>query len=587
MFSFIRKNNNKTENRQCHLTQLCWHILLAGSIGMLLSSCDQAQKASQTVSLRVPDLMAQAGPLPIDTTVTWRLTVDGKDYAPSTDNGDGSKTFSLDLAQETEYVFKLDVVASRPTHWKTDAPVIVASSETSHYVVSDSAAQANPSLNQVVMPAFDYQSYNNDHDLSSNWQEVKRGRDPSDADLAFSVYNNAAGGDKKDFGFGVTGTQDGGWVVAGHSENATDFDVAVWKFDSSGVLESVFTQDNAAGGNGQETSFAVTACSDGGWIVAGSSWNGTNADMAVWKFTSSGVLDTSFNGDGVFVHKSAAGADGNDYAYGIVNAPGGGWVVVGSSMNIRNNSDMVVWKLTPAGQLDANFYSAGIFTHDNAAGGNANDSAAAIALTSDGGWVVAGKSNNGTNDDMAVWKFNASGQLDTAFSGDGVFTHDNAAGGSGTDWAYGVDGFSSGGWIVTGISSGIANEDMALWKFTATGLDKSFDGDGVFSHDNAAGGNGFDYGRDVITTPDGGWLVAGYSLGPNNDADMAVWKFTSTGQLDTSFFGDGIITHHNAAGGNFVDSAYAITIINDGSYVVIGNSDRTGSAQTDDMVVWQ
>ena len=63
--------------------------------------------------------------------------------------------------------------------------------------------------------------------------------------------------------------------------------------------------------------------------------------------------------------------------------------------------------------------------------GSSADLARSVAIQSDGKIVVAGYSNNGSNDDFALVRYNTDGTLDTSFHSDGKVT---TAIGSSADW---------------------------------------------------------------------------------------------------------------------------------------------------------
>ena len=71
------------------------------------------------------------------------------------------------------------------------------------------------------------------------------------------------------------------------------------------------------------------------------------------------------------------------------------------------------------GTLDTSFDSDGKVT---TAIGSGNDDACSVAIQSDGKIVVAGDSNNGSNDDFALVRYNTDGTLDTSFDSDGKVT---------------------------------------------------------------------------------------------------------------------------------------------------------------------
>src|SRR4051794_36465011 len=101
----------------------------------------------------------------------------------------------------------------------------------------------------------------------------------------------------------------------------------------------------------------------------------------------------------------------------------------------------------------------------------------------------------------------APGELDPAFNGDGkVIT----AIGSAADTAYGVALQPDGKIVVSGLSNNGSDNDFAVVRYNPDGsLDSSFGGDGVVT---TAVGSGDDQARAVALQPDGKIVAAGYSF---------------------------------------------------------------------------
>ena len=140
--------------------------------------------------------------------------------------------------------------------------------------------------------------------------------------------------------------------------------------------------------------------------------------------------------------------------------------------------------------------------------------------------VIAGSSNSPTSEDMAVWRFLPDGTLDPSFNGQGWAVHDNAAGGQGDDRAWAVAISPAGRIVIAGLSEGPTDRDMAVWRYLDDGtLDPSFNGKGWLTRHDAAGGGGDDSGHGVAIDSVGRIVVAGWSDAPSGEADMVVWRF--------------------------------------------------------------
>ena len=353
--------------------------------------------------------------------------------------------------------------------------------------------------------------------------------------------------------------------------------------------------DGAAGAPGtDDKGYAVTTDPSGKILVAGYSTNpDADTDMVIWRYNGDGSIDTSF-GSG----ESGAAVDGistwsDDFGNSITIDGKDRIVVAGSTDPHDSDAEIAVWRFDTDGALDATFDSDGVVTHGNAAGGSGTDAGYDAVIDSGGRILVAGKSlaSNGYTD-MAVWRFNENGSLDTTFDGDGFATHDGASGVSETDVgaALLIDG--SGRITVTGFSQYLQSAEilskMVLWRYDSGGqLDAGFSSGGFAVYANpAAGSEPRDRGFDAALDSTGRILVAGSSwTGSSSRYDLAVWRHNADGSLDATFgTSNGVVFHHSAAGGGSDDEAAAIAVDAVGKIVVTGYSYALGHQ---DMTVWR
>ncbi len=415
--------------------------------------------------------------------------------------------------------------------------------------------------------------------------------------VGYFVHNNAAGGNGYDYGRAVKIQGDGKIVIVGDSESLSNHDVALWRFNSNGTLDTTFnstgyvTHDGAAGASGPEYGYGLAIQDDGKYVVVGSSTNSdADADMAIWRFNTDGSLDTTFNIVGYAVHDNAAGGNGYDMAYAVALQSDDKIVVVGSSASAGHADDMAIWRYNSDGTLDTTFSSNGYDTQDGTAGGTAYDAGSSVAIQGDGKIVVAGWSMNGTGGyDMVVWRYDTNGSLDTTFNTTGYIVHNNAGGGNGDDMGNAMVLQADGKIVVTGSSGSSGHaDDMAIWRINTNGtLDTTFNSTGYVTHNGAAGGDNYDNGFGVSVQSDGKIIVTGNSRNASMNYDMVVWRYDDDGTLDTTFDGTGYMVHASAAGANDFDSGYAVAIQSDGKYVITGTSINTNPSPTYDMVVWR
>jgi len=352
----------------------------------------------------------------------------------------------------------------------------------------------------------------------------------------------------------------GNIVMAGKSTA----DVAAWRFTSSGLADTGFSGDGffSYDGSGQDKgdqAFGVGIDSEDNVVLMGQGYfdpEYSDVGLAVWRLTDTGVLDSTFGTDGRALWDTTT----NEEAYAGAVLSGDKVITAGWRWGGSAGADMAAAQFDSAGVLDTSFSGDGILQYDNAAGGGSGDNscedrAYAVAVDGSGNILIAGKSDSdpetSSNIDLAVLRFSSTGILDTEnFGTGGVFTHGNAAGGDEIDCAYGMTIDGSGRILITGKSFGDGAQDMVVWRLTSGGaLDTTFSDDGFFVY----AGDYSDVGYAITTDADGNILVAGESNGA-----MAVWRLTSSGELDPSFdYDDGVFLHDGMPSGTDTGRAVA------------------------------
>ncbi|QDV68641.1 Serine-aspartate repeat-containing protein D precursor [Rosistilla carotiformis] len=366
-------------------------------------------------------------------------------------------------------------------------------------------------------------------------------------------------GSSNDQAQSVAVQSDGKIVVAGSSYNGSNEDFAVARYNADGTLDTTFGNDGiltTAIGSSSDVAQSVVVQSDGKIVVAGSSYNGSNEEFAVARYNADGTLDTTFDSDGILT--TAIGSS-SDQAQSVAVQSDGKIVVAGTSYN-GSNYDFAVARYNADGTLDTTFDSDGVLT---TAIGSSRDYGQSVVVQSDGKIVVAGYSDNGSNYDFAVARYNADGTPDTTFSNDGILT---TAIGSSSAYARSVAVQSDGKIVVAGYSDNGSNYDFAVARYNADGTpDTTFDSDGVLT---TAIGASHDAAQSVVVQSDGKIVVAGYSYN-GSSYDFAVVRYNADGSPDTSFDSDGVMT---TAIGSSNDIAQSVAVQSDGKIVVAGYS---------------
>ncbi|HMS43170.1 MAG TPA: delta-60 repeat domain-containing protein, partial [Pyrinomonadaceae bacterium] len=327
-------------------------------------------------------------------------------------------------------------------------------------------------------------------------------------------------------------------------------------FDTDGIVTTEVSRNNIAQ--------AVAVQTDGKIIAAGFSRNALNNDFALARYNPNGSLDTSFDTDGIVVTQVGAS---EEEAFAVAIQPDGKIILAGQAI-IGASTDIAVVRYNPNGSLDTTFDADGIVTTPI---GTGTELARSIAIQTDGKIIVAGQSFNGTNNDVAVIRYNSDGSLDTTFdgnngTGNGIVT---TAAGSGNDFGYGVKIQPDGKIIVAGYYLGGTTNDALLIRYNSDGvLDTSFDGDGIVG---TAIGNNSDEAFAVALQPNGKIVIAGCINQIGIPNDFLIVRYNSDGSLDTTFDGDGatIIPIGNAA-----EFALGVAIQADGKIIAAGFSNN-------------
>ncbi len=202
------------------------------------------------------------------------------------------------------------------------------------------------------------------------------------------------------FGEDLVQTSDGGFVTVGESDGvgAGNFDLMLSKFDSSGVEQWTKT----LGGTSADLAYSMIQTTDGSLVVTGetASYGAGSNDLWISKFDSSGVEQWT----------KTLGGTGNDSGYDLVQASDGGFAVTGQTASYGAGGDDL-WI--------SKFDSSGVEQWTKTVGGAASDYGRAITQASDGGYVVAGLTNDygAGGNDLWIVKFGSAGETPGCSSG--------------------------------------------------------------------------------------------------------------------------------------------------------------------------
>ena len=294
----------------------------------------------------------------------------------------------------------------------------------------------------------------------------------------------------------------------------------------------------------------VAQDASGRYVVAGRgrTLTGNPGDHFVLvRYTPDGVLDTTFGGGDGFVNTSFGTNNFGVEVGSVAVDASGNYIVAG-----QTQFGITLARYTPAGVLDTNFDGDGITT-TNFAGASVD-----LEIDGSGRLILSAFGFASGNFVFGIARFTTAGALDTTFGGGNGFVLTDVAPGDDLPAHLVVDGNR---YVVSGTisSGGVSNRDFAIVRYTETGaLDTTFGGgDGIATADFGANDIAFSMAQDGT-----GYVVSGQ----RGTSELALARFTSTGTLDTSFSGDGLVTATGAGDGRGVE------VDASGNIVVAGNS---------------
>ncbi|MFC1860188.1 PKD domain-containing protein [Chloroflexota bacterium] len=296
-----------------------------------------------------------------------------------------------------------------------------------------------------------------------------------------SIYNEGA--------CSVHQTMDGGYILAGFTEiNGMDnWDVYLVKADSSGNME----WEKTFGGNGYDIARAVQQTNDGGYLIAGATESYGSGLSQVYLIK----VDTSGN---IEWEKTFSGME----AFSLQLTTDNGYIVTGSS-----SSCVYLLKTDDSGNME----------WEKQIGGDGSQHGRSVYQTADGGYAVAGLEVNvdGIQDGYLV-KTDASGNVEW----EQTYNTDSK------DDLFSVQQTTDGGYVMAGTTESYEMDIHDVYVIKTDVL-------GNMEWNQTFGGSGYDYGRFIYQTTDGGYTVAGttdsYGAGLR---DFYLVKSDATGNVE-------------------------------------------------------
>jgi hypothetical protein len=259
-------------------------------------------------------------------------------------------------------------------------------------------------------------------------------------------FEKTFGGANFDLGYSVQPTSDGGYIITGSTESYGngDADVYLVKTDANG--DSLWTK--TFGGASQDYGSSLQLTSDGGYVIAGRTEYG-NGDKDVY------LIKTDANGDTLWT--KTYGGTSLDFGFFVLQTTDGGFIITGATESFGNGGRDVYLVKT-----DAN----GIEQWAQSFGGSVFDIGNCVQQTTDGGYIIVGGTNSFGNGNRDVYLVKT--------DDNGVEQWNQTFGGVEFDVGNSVKQTSDGGYIITGrtASFGAGDKDVYLIKTDGSGTEQ-------------------------------------------------------------------------------------------------------------------
>ncbi|MCX6641076.1 MAG: T9SS type A sorting domain-containing protein [bacterium] len=189
------------------------------------------------------------------------------------------------------------------------------------------------------------------------------------------IWQRTFGGSGSDWGLSVQQTTDGGYIIVGgtRSYGAGYDDVYLIKTDANG--NSVWTR--TFGGSDNDCGYSVQQTSDGGYVIAGGTYSYGTGSYDVY------LIKTDANGDSVWTR--TFGGSNYDFGSSVQQTADGGYIIGGGTVSFgAGNSDVYLIKTDAEGNLN----------WQHTFGGYDDDYCYRAQQTSDGGYIIAGRTDS-------------------------------------------------------------------------------------------------------------------------------------------------------------------------------------------------
>ena len=298
------------------------------------------------------------------------------------------------------------------------------------------------------------------------------------------------------------------------------------------------------GGIYSDWGYSVQQTTDGGYIITGSTESFGAGFDDVW------LIKTNGSGDALWT--KTIGGSSDDRGYSVQQTTDGGYIIAGMTESFGAGFDDV-WLIKTNDSGDT------LWT--KTFGGNYSEWSNSVQQTSDGGYIIAGKTSSFSTGISDVWLIKTNDLGDTLWA--------KTYGGVNGDAAWSVQQTKDGGYLIiaTTLSFGAGFVDTWLLK-----TDDS--GDTLWT--KTFGGISDDWCGSVQQTTDGGYIISGWteSFGAGSNDGWLIKTDDSGDTLWTKTYG-----------GTSSDVFSWVQQTSDGGYIITGYTESFGAGSEDGWLI--
>lgn len=410
------------------------------------------------------------------------------------------------------------------------------------------------------------------------------------------TFKKSFGGNSSDVSKAVFQTADGGYLLAGNTmsnnsgdvgENKGRTDIFIVKTDPFGNK----IWQKSYGGSDLEIVSAITGTSDGGFIIAASTFSINSGDVGfnhgdpdMWVF--------KIDANGKLVWQKTFGGSDNEYAYDIKGTPDGGFLVAGFTSSSMSGDVGLNHSIGIADAWLIKLDAEGRLLWERCYGGVSADGVSSVILTADGGVLIGGFSSTDNNGDVGpnkgledLWVIKTDDK--------GELLWQKTLGGAGDETSKGMVQTADGGYIIVGNTNsnnsgdvGVSHGDTDIWVV-------KLDVNGNLQWQKVIGGSKIDEAVGIVKSSGGDYIIVGNTWS-SNSGDVGVsqgyrniWlvKLSANGTITGQDL-MGVDNNPYGSGGS-IGYASKVIAVSD-SYLVLaaaGVSQRMQSGDESDMYV--